>query len=405
MKGLVWKNPEGQAVVMVLLVVLILFVLSAALETITTGARGNIAGENYSIQALYAADAGIEKLTAKINNNPVWCYSLPSDRLVTVFNNQQLSENVYFTVSAQKGVQHEFGTAIFIESVGKYLDGSNNLLAQKTLNCEVVVYKAADFLSGFALLPEESSGLMFSGNGYFDAPLIYNGDLQLTGNIEVNSSKKIFTGGSFNAVSDGEDRPVYNAANVRQNYLYIPPFPDLSDNYYQARAAENGHVYYGDTTFSNLWLPVGEENTIMEVVPTYDGFYYVDGDIDISQNFNGQAVFFASGNIIVSGNLTPKVDADEDAPTPGVGNLTLVALGDINIKNVTVYANLVSGGSLIANDNTELNGAVCAKGASFPGCGSIKQYVADYMAPDDEFVPFCVKLVDWREKYPVFSDS
>ena len=406
MKALAWKNSDGLAVVMVLLIVLILFGLSAALATITAGTRGNVAGEKYSIQALYAADAGIEKLTAKLYSSPDWCYSLPSDRLVTVFNNQQLSEKIYFTVSAQKGTQQAYGTVIFIEAVGKCLDDDNNVVAQKTLNCEVVVYRAADYLRGFALLPEEAQNLIFSGSGFFDAPLLFNGDLQLAGNLEVSSNQKIFTGGSFSAIADsGGAKPTYNAANVRQNYLYLPPFPALDKNYYRAGAAENGHVYYGDTTFRNLWVPVGEAEIMTEVVPAYEGFYYVDGDINISQNFNGRAVFFATGDIIVAGDLIPGFDAGAGVPEPGAGNLTLVALGNINIAGVTAYANLVCGGSLAANAATELNGAVCAKGATFPGCGSIKQYVAADMAPDAAFIPLGVKMVGWREKYAVFSES
>ena len=406
MKALAWKNSDGQAVVLVLLIVLILFGLAAALETITAGTRGNVAGEKYSIQALYAADAGIEKLTAKLHSSPDWCDSLPSDHLVTVFNNQQLSENNYFTVRAQKGTQQEFGAVVFIEAVGQCLDEDNNLVAQKTLNCEAVVYRAEDYLRGFALLPTAAEELLFSGSGFFDAPLLYNGALQLAGNLEVNSNQKIFTGGNFSAVADsGGAKPVYNAANVRQDYLYLPPFPDLNKSYYRDGAAENGHVYYGDTTFRNLWVPVGEEKIMTEVVPAYEGFYYVEGDINISQNFNGRAVFFATGDITVDGDLIPGFDAGAGAPEPGAGNLTLVALGNINIAGVTVYANIVSGGSLAADAVTELNGAVCAKGAAFPGCGSLKQCVAADMAPDADFIPLSVKLVDWREKYSVFSES
>lgn len=397
MRGAGWKNNDGQALVLVMMVISVLFVLTASLGTITSHTRGNVISEQRFTQALYAADAGIEKTAAKIINDVKWYTGLPylgeHDNFAEVFAATELADNVTFQVGAKKTDQR-IGTSVLLNSVGRYLDGGGNMLAQKTLRSEVAVFAAGDYFQGFSILPEDPLYLGTSGNMTVNADLILNGSLDLRGSTRVNGD--VFASGTVSGNSTGAKY---------SNYPYIPPFPDLDESYYRGRAMDEGQVYYSDTTFANPGMLTGQGNQTEKMVAVYSGFYYVDGNINISGDYRGTAVFFTTGDVNITGNLEPKCNAGDD-PDTSAGNLTLIASGNINIDNYTVYANLMARGVLGARENAKLYGSACVTGIDFgqggQGSENFTMYYGSDLAPNMDSVPVGIKIIDWGELYPVF---
>jgi len=418
------KNNDGQALVLVMMVLAALFMLTASLGIITSHTRGNITREQSFTRALYAAEMGLEKTMAKAINDVQWFNGLTQGvkTTVPVTIDPQLAGELSFTVTATKqgrATGQIFGTPVLLESVGRSLDSQGNPAAQKTLQSTLLVFTAEDYFKGFSILPEEPVQMEIKGNATFDTPFIYNGDLTLGGSVSVTGTNPVYTTGGLQLSGNA------SCGTSITGYPYIPPFPDLVAGYYEQKAGEDGldHVYSSGasgTTFvfpnsnvgtNTITIAQNKNKTEEITVYVYNGFYYVDGNVTISGMYQGNAVIFATGDINVASDLTPVNDSGQADPT--AGSLTLIALGDAVIENSTVYANLMAGGIFQAWGNAWLYGAVCATGANFGGGhgggsqggggGNFDMEFTSDLAPQDNYVPVTAKIINWQELYPVFS--
>ena len=368
------RDNSGQALLLVVVTVSVLLTMTAALYLVTGMSRKNIIGEQQLLRALYAADAGIEKATAKIVTEaparPAWYTGLSGGK--TGILSGVLPGNATFAVRAGKGGTIPVGTLLTLESTGQCLDGQGKMAAQKTVLANAPVFTAGDYFHGLSILPAQSKLFNYTDN----LPVLVNGDLVLNGSLG-NLAPLQVNGRSY----------------TNDNYAYIPPCPKLDSRYYEDRAEANGEFFYTDATFASL---------PDRAVP-YDGFYYVDGDLDISGAFSGSAVFFAAGDITVAANLIPQPDAD-GVPHPEAGSLTLIALGDIKLVSCTAYANLMAKGIKVWGDAV-VYGGICVTDSEFkpggPGSGSLVVYAAGARSPRPEAVPLAIKITGWRELYAV----
>ncbi len=380
-------NNSGQAFLLVLVAVSVLLALAGSLLLLTRQTKDNIIGEQRFIQALYAADAGIEKTTAKIitemPDGPPW-YTNLSDNGYSVILNGSLPGNARFNVQAQKAARSNC-TSLLLRSVGECMDDSGKAAAKKTVEADAAVFTTADYFRGLGILPE--APLLLDNTGYMT--IVVHGDLFLNGTLKAIESLQV------NGIVYASSTVTGNYPHEkRSNYSYIPPFPKLNSRHYEERAASDEHLFYVDAVFTNL---PGES-------AVYEGFYFIDGDVDISGDYTGSAVFFATGDITISGDLTPRTGA-EDNPDITTGDLTLIALGDIKLNNCTVYANLLACG-LEVGGNIDLHGTACVKKIiSQPGesgSGKLTIYDDNVRIPYHDAIPTAVKIVNWRETYQVF---
>jgi len=380
------NNNGGQALLLVIIVISLLLALTGSLGMITRLTKNNIIGEQQFIRAFYAADAGIEKTAAKIITElpagPPWYTGLSGS--YTGILSGSLPGNTRFEVKARKEARSTC-TSLLLQSVGQCLDHNGKVLAQKTVEADVAVFNAADFFRGFSILPEEPLLLDNIGN----LTLVVHGDFLLNGSLKAGESLQV----NGTVYASGPVTGSYPQGK-QGNYSYIPPFPNPDSRYYADRAASDGHLFYAGATFAN---PPDR------AVP-YNGFYFIDGDMDISGDFIGSAIFFATGDITISGDLTPRPSA-EDVPDITAGDLTLIALGDIKLENCTIYANLMARG-LEVRGNTVLYGAACMAETEFKpgglGSGNLTIYSGGARLPVPDAIPPAIKIVEWREIYPVF---
>ncbi len=386
------KHNTGQALVLVIMVLSILFVLTSSLGILAGSARINVLREEGFTWAYYAADAGIERALAEIKSNAAWYNALnyisetyyrnDNYPFTQVYSPTTLSDNVTYEVGAKK-TRCDLGTLLLLQSVGRNRDKEGNPQAQKTLLSEISVFATGDYFRGLSILPETPVTLGTEEKLTVDSILVLNGGINLGGSTTVNGD--LFASGDISGDSPGTQKA---------RYPYIPPFPRLEEEYYLNLATR---VYYSDTVFDP---PQGE-------VCEYSGTYFVDGDLHIAGNYRGNALFFSTGDIIIpegSGGLIP-VD-QEGSPDPGAGALTLIARGNIDINDNTVYAALMARGNLNSRGNGVLHGPACVNGIAIEVTeqepGPFKMIYDANMSPAAGAVPVTTKILQWRELYPVF---
>ncbi|KAF1086555.1 hypothetical protein SPSYN_00274 [Sporotomaculum syntrophicum] len=377
-------EEDGQTLVLVIMITAVLFILSSALCTMTIGCYMNVIREEEYIKAHCAAEAGVEKTIAAIKEDDGWLNNLPAansnDVFTRVFLETPVSDDVTNSVEAIK--QRQFiGNSLLINSFGRYENDAGELLAQKTLRYTVAVYGMEDFLKGLAVLPAQPASFDMYNNITVDGSMIINGSINIPDNMLVNGD--IYASGNVTGNCVGQ---------IHSNYDYIPSFPELDENYYLEKATEDDHVFYNDVEFGGCG-----------VITDYNGFYYVEGNVNVSGDYQGIALIFSTGNINVMGNMETGVSGGENTGI-GNGSLTLVALGDINIHSFNVYANVIAGGSLYAQEGASLYGAACVGDLIYEPVGVGLLKICHVLGPEplDGALTVNIKTKLWEESRAVF---
>lgn len=403
------RQNDGQALIMVVISIAILYVITASLGSITGHTHKNMISELELTQALYAADAGIENTIGKVLNDSAWYEGL-SSAFTTVFNNQELTAGVVYGTKIKKvnNTDQVFGTEAMIESVGQCIN-AGNVQAKKTLQCYIAVYTANDYFKGLTVLPGEAVGATVTGSAAINSPVICSSDLTLGDSLTVVGNNPVYTGGELTLA----DSASCDAGNVQQSYSYIPPVPDLDDSYYQILAAESGaeHLFTSGVSDPTYTFPNSHIDTKQVIIPDsdgaeatvylYSGCYYVNGDLNISGCYQGKAVIFASGDIKIASDLVSVNDYCEE--TAGAGDLTLIALGNIMVEESKVYANLMARGVFQTSGAVILQGAVCASGIDL----GRSHFDLNFNSLDvnKAAIPVTVKVYNWQELYPVIAGT
>ncbi|KJS14195.1 MAG: hypothetical protein VR67_01620 [Peptococcaceae bacterium BRH_c8a] len=382
------STRDGYALLLVLMVMLVILVLAFTLGTLTRHQQQNVVKEEYFLNALNAAEAGIEAALARIKGEPLWYANFPMAGTVTdaviVFAATEWADQASYEVQAQKYAE-DIGTSLHLESVGRQSTGEGVSAGQKTLQSTVGVFEAGDYLRGLTVLPNAPASLDLEDTLVLDGDLLINGVARLAETTVVNGG--VYTSGDITGTWSGIKRA---------GYLFIPPFPEPNEDVYRINAEAYGEVYVLDTSFGTYWDDGAPDGEGSGPVTAYDGIYFVDGDITIGGSYCGSALLFATGSITVAGDLVPE---------PATGMLALVALGNVDIQDYTVYANILAGGSLQALGGAALYGSACVTGLDF-GCSidyePVYIYHQENLYPIEDFIPIKTKIVDWQEQYPVF---
>ncbi|TYO93335.1 hypothetical protein [Desulfallas thermosapovorans] len=401
-------HQDGHTLILIIIISTILFISTTVLGAIVGMSYVNVTREEELLRVYYAADAGIEKTLAMVKAEPALLNGVPKtggDNFGTVIPETEIKSGVTATVEAGKSKQI-IGTLLSIRSLGKRKAVNGELLAQKTLHCEAVVYDPAEYFNGFMILPDQP------GDFNFDGMLMLTG----AGNLVLNGSINLFTfpvqwDGDLVASGDVKGADIDNniSGQIHERYRYIPPFPDLDVEYYFKMADNSGKVFDGGVSFGiNTGAGKGEEpEEIREPGETgemtaYNGFYYVDGDLDIEGNYSGTALFFSTGTITVMGDLKSSTG------TTGAGGLTLVSFKDVIINGEVVEANIIASGSLVIRHGAKLYGSACVRDVKFlhdtpvTGPFAFEVYEASNIKPIEGALNIQIKEIQWKEQYPVF---
>jgi len=196
---------------------------------------------------------------------------------------------------------------------------------------------------------------VFEGAIFSDSPLVLNGggavypdadgdggDIYSNGDITFNGTSfdmtvdgSLYTTGTVNWVPD--DVP---ATSVHQGISPVPmPVIDLA--YYESIATS---VFNGNKTFNGS-----------ELNGLGGGVIYVDGNVRISGNYEGQSLIVASGTIRVTGNV--------QATNPDVDTLVLMSPMSVTIAGNCTVDGLIYAHSVLDDAETTVSGNVTINGA------------------------------------------
>lgn len=410
-------HQDGHTLILVIIVSTILFITTTVLGAIVGMSYINVTREEELLRAYYAAEAGIEKTLAAVKAEPAWLAGVPNtggDTFGTVFPETEVKSGVTNVVEVVKSKQI-IGTLLKVKSLGKRKAVNGELLAQKTLHYEAVVYDPAEYFKGFMILPAQPNDFNFDGM------------LKLTGagNLVLNGGINLFKfpvqlDGDLIASGDVKGTNIDNniAGQIHERCHYIPPFPELDKKYYLKMAENNGKVFDGGVIFGvntgfgkeeeleEIGQP-GETEEILPVVTTYNGFYYVDGDLGIAGDYSGAALVFSAGTINVVEDLN--LLSESPAGPKDAGGLTLVSFEDVIINGEVVEANIIANGSLVIRHGAKLHGSACVRDVKLlndtPVTGSpfaFEVYEASNIEPIEGALNIQIKEILWKEQHPVF---
>ncbi|MGQ9497205.1 MAG: PilX N-terminal domain-containing pilus assembly protein [Desulfotomaculales bacterium] len=350
-QGWARDRERGQALILVMLVLLVVGILGTAAVTLAASHRQTAARQRNLVQAYYAADAGVERALVMIRQNPTGSYNFSFGPLENVPCSGGSIEQV--TVEEPPELKEGPGRGLKITSVGVFMK------ARKTLVVKVRVYTPGDLLKGVSIFPPAPDHLQritgnFTLTGESGKPrpvFLIDGSLDVRWATQKHIDADVYASGSIEGLT---------GSNIHPHYPAIPPFPELKEEWYRNQA---NYFYSGDTTF-----PVesqrrdhgkghGQEGQGEDVTEYGDKkVYFVDGNVKISGTYSGKAVIVATGDTEVTGNLR--------ADNPNQDLLVLISLGggvDIKKDNSIVDALIITNGTFSAQGNAQLFGGIVAR--------------------------------------------
>ncbi|SHM30790.1 hypothetical protein SAMN05660826_00747 [Caldanaerovirga acetigignens] len=345
------NKKRGQALVLVLLVLAVVMILSAATLTLTASHRLSVSKLSDRMQALYTAQAGVERALIMIKKNPRLLEEISqTPRLL-------ISEELYLekgekksyikSVTAQR-IQGDEGR-LKITAVGTFGN------AQKTIVAVVKIRHFIGFtklLKGIGILPDKKEDILINSGSVFitaeegTSPVFYiNGGLNIKSAYMRLEGFNLFLSGEIKITSGNADFP---ETIIEELYDNVPSFPQMDAERYRILASEYGQCFYEDKFFSQS---------------NYEGVYYVKGDANFSSaNYTGRAVIFVDGRVLFergSVRLMPKTEDDM---------LLIIAREGIKVtsSSVNIGALIVTEGKIeISSGSVRIEGAILSKGFEF----------------------------------------
>ncbi|MEW6574407.1 MAG: hypothetical protein AB1374_12340 [Bacillota bacterium] len=439
------RKEQGQVLLVALMVLALLVILGTAGLTLATSSKQAPTGELDRTQALYAANAGIDKALLLLKADPLWedagGTELAGDFKDTSGKTVAHIDSVKVTTEATSW-DRTVKTIVAQASAGR---------ARKTVTVEAEI-NAAPFTSysgpGLNIVPEDSSASLTLENGtQVHTDLLYTGEtltfaaghgcggnwraivgssdpddhrtVRATGTVVFDPSGGGGSGGSGSGGSGGGGGSTY----VVYGYVYasafshsdadlskyisdgwqrgwdpdIPDYPDIDlDTYRQAAKLMDALNFPGGTHY--LAGPC-----TISLSDSMQGLYFIDGAVTLTGgSYSHRVTIVARDGITVQGNIAKSG-----------GALSLVTPSNIIVNNgagsVEVTALLFAGGTLVVNRDATLTGGVNARGlAEEEGgkgkgkcCGKNVEVTfeedsdaANQMPPG---FPVTVKVISWKE--------
>ena len=292
------SNQKGMALLTTLIFVFILVTFGVALLTMTGNDIKLSALQRDSTEALYIAEAGIDKA--------LWYLNTPEDNggegLDWRPNEYQESypavSTNYYQLTVENTAEQDI---IKITSRGVVSDGN------KVYGSRKIEVKAKKAISP-SPSPAYSYAISTEGNLTFSGDVEIDGDVHSNGNISAGVDVLLTTG---EATASGGTNELGSANYATQMY------PKIDFEYYKGLAIANDTYYLGLKVF--------------DIEETITGIHFIEGDVEIKKgadlNIINGGTIFATGTITVIS--TPKIRRTQ---TAGYDNpLAIIAKGDITL--------------------------------------------------------------------------
>ncbi|TEB17569.1 hypothetical protein Psfp_00441 [Pelotomaculum sp. FP] len=436
------KNESGQALFLVMMVLMVLMLIGAAALTRTSSSHIRSFEQKKMVQSSYIAEAGVEKVLAHIKNDFEWLKALEPNKdtnYVFAENGETFLDYAGGRITSVKVTRTSTGndpTTFCLESRGDYqgatrtinvtgeardgitfakgiwVNSATEFENKVECYCDIIgrstlTFKNNDIVGGNII----AEGTVDVKKGITAYSIISGQDVLIESNLEVISQIKAggniridkgFAGGQVSAIGD----------------IILENTVDITGDVYQ-----NGELYMNDKKPSTGTLHKGEAVPFEVNIPslpvidknmysenpnqtiesgilsgTYDinGITYAPGDLDISGNYSGRGVIVVQGKVTISGDL---IRANEDSC------LVIIALGQvdgvgISSNNKTTYAHLFS--PYLIDLNTELfYGSIICDSVKL-GNKTVVRYDNDLYRNQPDGLAAAVKVKSWKEANPVF---
>lgn len=435
------KDESGQALFIVMMVIMVLVLTGAASLTRTSGSRMRSFEEKKMVQASYIAEAGVEKALANIKSNYLWLKGLEYNTETNYITALAYAGGEIASVKLKRTSTGNNPTTFFIESRGDYQG------ATRTIKVTGEMYDPIDFARGVWV----KSDSVFSNNTIYYSNVTAQGDLQFDNNV-IASGDVLVTGSltlrnnmNANRIKAGEDIHIYNNVKVNEGVIagrdIIIEQNGGIDGYAKAirnvtlynNAEINGDLYYNGTLVNNNgtingdihypWgitsldidippFPVVEESLYDQfpnIAPSgtlsgsfnVDGIHYVPGNLDIEGTYYGKGIIVTHGKVSITGNLM-RASGDKQS------SLAIIAFGKdangIGISSVnqsSVTALLYSPYKISLENKFQFFGSLVCDQVKVDN-NAVVTYDATLHDNQPKWMTTVVKIKSWKEAYPVF---
>lgn len=372
----------GFALALVLMITTIIVLLGTAFLTLAnteeTIARNQVA----QTQALYIADAGVEKALHLLDKKPL-------DKSVTEWVAQHQGDLTNIAVgggTANVSIQDK-GSLIEITSEGRKGNARKTLIAEVAppsyayglaggsgttfdtsadivgniawkgdleikgdVVAQQVVVKGNLTISGNGKLGTESEGEEEGGNGDENEPGILHVSSDVKGSKSITGTWDYDVHGNIYEDSQGKKPGSIPGTPTDLGEVYVPDSPNVADNLASYRqAAQSGTYRYMDPD-SGTYRDVGAVYISEGMPGAVDvlrsalsdrsmGLIYFDGNIEVDDqlSYSGVKVLVVNGAVSVKKGISPAGDGDEDEDDDEDEDEDRSALALLATKNVTFY--------------------------------------------------------------------
>jgi cytoskeletal protein CcmA (bactofilin family) len=224
-----------------------------------------------------------------------------------------------------------------------------------------------------------------NNNSVFDHALFSDSDIYLGGTADIvgdiHSNGNISLSGTPSVDGDGsasgwiKDKKG-GITGTKTQYAPKIPMPVVDVQYYRSIATT---IYSSSQTFSGT--------------TTLDGVIFVDGDMHISGQVDGDGVFVATGTIHVDGNVTL---ANADSSFALISTKKIKINGSAEIEGVLYAHNAETPATIDGNGTATITGAVVADLITTNGTLLVTYHTSDQDLPGSESSPIQVDVVSWR---------
>ena len=318
------KDETGTALITAIMVMAMVSSLVAVCLTLATNEGVFVRSHLNSIQAVYLAEAGAEKATAKLKQHQEW---EGSENLGAGSYQVDLASNGEKVELSPDGKTRTTTKFYIIESsaqVGK-------VRKKVTLNAQMKIIETSGGLEQSENIPLVFKKAIFSGGLVDGKKITVNGDLVSNGSVNLKNC-------------------IINGNVAEKAGLTIPPLLESS--------------YSSGETLPNLVYKKGVY-TLGNNLNLSGGIYVVNGDLNISNNvkISGKGTIYVKGNINIGNNVEFQ-DTNGSFAVLATNNITcrqnavfnggvLYAQNIINIENnVRIAGSVVAGYKVNADNNS-----------------------------------------------------
>jgi len=370
-----WRDQRGAALVVVLLVIVVVMLVGSALLTLAGTEKKISVTHRRDLQALYLAEAGIQKLQAKLQISPL----LDPAEWNSSFTPMALGPGKIASVT----VTQPEPTIYDVKSVGQVGDR-----IKKTVKARIKVHSVFyDLLGSYGLqVSTIANNSVLNGDIFFNQEITLKNNLETAGKIQVNGDFRI-------------------AQNVTVGSVSSPVKVFVTGNV----TLDNNAVIHGDVSYNgNL---IRGQGSLIDGIVTHGGVVVEPPQLPAlkpEEWYQGHGYTIYPGNKTFSSSSPPDPYSYVKGNVPLANNLvasgTIVSVGDVTTQNNVEFTGYIfcPEGTFITGNDVHMTGVVVSQNYAL-GTNNTFVYDPSLVVQIPQGLPEAqLEYLSWEEQDPVF---